>query len=267
MSLVFNDTTNKRGIIQAIERRIFPGDENRISGNTTLLKEFTAEVNLALDKVTALIIAAGGTWQWDDSNFDDYPIITTDLVAGQRDYSFTTDEGGNLILDIYKVLAKDENTGLYRELYPVDAQSVEQPHDGYRWGAQTGVLGYYNGVHDLTDGGNKEGAPTRYDKTANGIFLDLIPSYNSTDGLKVYINRESSYFTTTDTTKKPGFAGILHEYLAIEPAYKYASIHTESKAGGFQNEMLTMEAKIKEYYGNRERDVPGRMIANVSSTK
>ena len=267
MSLVFNDTTNKRGIIQAIERRIFPGDENRISGNATLLAEFTADINLALDKVTALIIAAGGTWQWDDSNFTDYPIITTDLVAGQRDYSVTTDESGKLILDIYKVLAKDENTGLYRELYPVDAQSVEQPHDGYRWGAQSGVLGAYNGVNSLTDGGNEQGIPNRYDKTANGIFLDLIPSYNSTDGLKVYINREASYFTTTDTTKKPGFAGPFHDYLAVEPSFKYASIHTQSNAQAFQNEMLVMEAKIKEYYGNRERDVPGRMIPNLNSTK
>lgn len=267
MSLVYNDTTTQRGIIQAIERRIFPGDPARISGNATLLTQFTADINLALDKVTALIIAAGGAWQYDDSNYDDYPIITTNLVAGQRDYSFTADQTGNLILDIYKVLAKDNNTGLYRELYPVDAQSVEQPYGDYRWGNQSGTLYGWNGVNSLTDGQDKEGTPTRYDKTANSIFLDFIPSYDSPNGLKVYINRESSYFTTADTTKRPGFAGLFHEYLAIAPSYKYASIHTSDNANEFLREMLEMEAKIEQYYGDRERDVPRRMIARVNSTR
>jgi len=267
MSLVFNDPTTKRGIIQALERRIFPGDENRISSNPTLLAEFTADINLALDKITSMIIAAGGAWQYDDTNFTDYPIITTDLVAGQRDYSFTADETGNLILDIYKVLAKDQNTGLYRELWPVDAQSVEQPYGDFRWGNQSGTLNGWNGVNSLTDGQNKQGIPNRYDKTANAIFLDFIPSYNSPDGLKVYINRESSYFLTTDTTKKPGFAGPFHEYLAIAPAYKYASIHTEANAQAFLGEMLNMEAAVEKYYGDRERDVPRRMIARINSTR
>jgi len=266
LSLVFNAPTTRNGIIQAIERRIFPGDANRISGNASLLADTTAEVNISLDKVTAMIISAGGEWQYDDTNFTDYPIITTNLVAGQRDYSFTTDAGGNLILDIYKVLVKSENTGLYRELYPVDAQSVEQPE--YNPGWQTGVLGWgYNGVNTLTDGQDKQGTPNRYDKTANGIFLDLVPSYNSVAGLKVYINRESSYFTTSDTTKKPGFAGPFHDYLAIEAAYKYALIHSQPNASAFQNEMLVMEAAIKDYYGERNRDTRKGMRAAITNTR
>ena len=58
----------------------------------------TADVNLELDETYGLIFSAGGTWQFDDSNHGDYPIITTDIVASQRDYSFTEDEQGTLIL-------------------------------------------------------------------------------------------------------------------------------------------------------------------------
>ena len=61
MSLVFNDTTNNNGIIQAIERTIF-GDDGigRITGNTTLFKNFTSDVNLAFSRVLTLIFEEPG---------------------------------------------------------------------------------------------------------------------------------------------------------------------------------------------------------------
>ena len=234
MSLAFSDPTNKRGILQAIERRLFPNDTGRITGNATLLAEFTAEVNLALDKVLAIIFEVCGTWNYDDTGHDDYPIITTNLVAGQRDYSFLTDEQGNLILDIHRVLVKTEG-GIYVDMTPVDVQS-----DHRTWG--------------FTDGRDQQGTPDEYDKTANGIFLDRIPSYSAEDGLKVYINREGSYFVTTDTGKKPGFAGLFHEFLAIEPAAKYAGIHTLKNRAELRDERDKMEKAMRGYFARRERD-------------
>lgn len=233
MSLQFNNTTTKGGILQRIERLCKLGD-GYITGNATRLKEWTADVNLAWDKTLAMIFKASGRWQFDDSNHTDYPFITTNLVASQRDYTFTTDEQGNLILDIYKVMIKDEN-GVYFELYPVDQQSDEYM-DGF-WSGQ-----------------NETGLPSRYDKTANGIFLDCIPSYNSTNGLKVFINREGTYFTTADTTKKPGFAGLFHDYLAIEPSYTYSYTNSLANKADLLNEKLTMESNIKKHYRDRAKD-------------
>jgi len=198
------------------------------------IAEKVIDINLALDKVWDIILPNMGTWQLDDSNQTDYPIITTNLVSGQRDYSFVTDEQGNLILDIYKVMVADSN-GAYSEIFPVDVQS------------QSDTSGFY-------DGQNKTGKPTRYDKTANGIFLDLIPSYNYTNGLKIYINREASYFTVSDTTKKPGFAGIYHEYLALRPSYMYAYRNGLTNVNILKQEMLEMEQAIKENYANRSKD-------------
>ena len=238
MSLVFSNTTTKAGIIQLIERTLqFP--DGHISGTTTRLREFTSEVNLALDRVLALIFEADGTWQFDDSNHTDFPIITTNLVDGQRDYTFTTDEGNNVILDIHRVFVLPSATSTkYGEVVPIDAQSNSS--------AET--EGFWNGQ-------NTEGVPYYYDKTANGIFLDPIPSYNATNGLKVYINREASYFAITDTTKKPGFAGIFHEYLVLRPAYTYAYRHQLATLGLIRDEMLRMEEEVKKYYARREKDV------------
>lgn len=236
MSLVFSNTTTKHGIIQSIERNCGFSDGD-ISGNTTRLAEFTADINNALDKALSIIIPASGEWQFDDTNHTDYPIITTNIVASQRDYSFTVDGSSNLILDIYKVFAKvsASSTAVYEEVYPVDVQSED-------------------GTTSFTDGLNATGVPYRYDKTGNGIFLDPIPSYSATSGLKIYINREGSYFSTSDTTKKPGFAGIFHDYLALRPAYMYALRYSKSNTKVLLNEVLTMEKAMKEYYGKRDRD-------------
>lgn len=244
MSVPFNDTTNKSGIIQIIEKNIAPGNDGFITNDTTRFKQFTADVNVALDKVMAIIFRACGKWQFDDTNQTDYPIITTSLNASQRDYTFTTDGSGNLILDIYKVMVKDPTSGYYFEIYPVDQQSDEY------------TQGFWSGQ-------NQTGTPSRYDKTANGIFLDCIPNYTASAGIKIFINREGSYFTTSDTTKKPGFAGLFHEYLALVPAYKYASRNGLAVAGGrlrngartgLLGDIYDMEESIKQYYRDRSRD-------------
>lgn len=199
------------------------------------LADKTQDINLALGDAIAIAFDAGGTWQYDDSNHTDYPIITTNLVSAQRDYSFTTDEQGNLILDIYKVMIKISSTGQYQEVFPIDVQSDPDTEAFY-------------------DGQNITGIPYRYDKTANGIFLDPIPNYNSTDGLKIYINREGSFFTTSDTTKKPGIDALCHEYLALKPSYKYARNNGLPIVGRLEKDVLAMEKKIMERYARRERD-------------
>lgn len=227
MSLQFSDSSLKSGIVEMI-------DANVGTNSTTYpIGEKTRDINLALDKVFALIFQVGGTWQFDDSNHTDYPIITTNIVSGQRDYSFTTDGSSNLVLDIFKVLVSD-SSGNFFEVFPVDQQTIAP-------------VSYLNGQ-------NTTGLPSTYDKTGNGIFLDAIPNYNKTGGLKVLINRTGSYFTTTDTTKKPGFAGIFHEYLALRPSFQFAMRKSLDNMNVLKAEMLEMEADIQNYYKSRQRD-------------
>mgnify|MGYP000945674510 CR=1 FL=1 len=247
MSIQFNDTSNRKGLVQFFEKEI-GANYGDISGNTNKLKEFTADVNIAFDEYLNLAIRSSGTWQFDDSNHTDYPIITTNLVSGQRDYTFVSDEGGNLILDIYKVVAKDTG-GVFQDLKPVDQQSEEDMNSFY-------------------DGQNVSGIPTRYDKTANGIFLDAIPNYNSTNGLKVYINREPSYFAYTDTTKKPGVPGTHHRWFYLRPSLDYARRHLTNDAyTKIQNEVFKLQKEIETDFGERERDIIRRMTPRKENNK
>lgn len=229
MSIQFSDTTNKTGLVELI-------DDNCHSNNISYpIENKTRDINLALDYTFDLIFSSAGRWQFDDGNHTKLPFITTNLVSGQRDYSFTVDENDNLILDIYKVMVKDEN-GIYVEIDPVDQQSDEY------------MQGFWNGQ-------NLTGIPSRYDKTANGIFLDAIPSYNSTNGLKIFINREGSYFTKTDTTKKAGFSGLYHEILALRPSHFYCKRNKMfDLATEYKNDMTDMEKKIQKHYRDRSKD-------------
>lgn len=237
--------------MQLIEKNCGFGDGD-ITGNATRLAQFTGDINLAIDEILGFMFPLGGKWQLDDSNHTDYPFIETDLISGQRDYTFTTDGSGNVVLDIYKVMVKDTN-GIYQEIEGQDQQS--------------------DGESSFYDGQNATGTPTRYDKTGNGIFLDFIPNYSwrtaeeGEKGLKVFINREASYFTTADTTKKLGFAHLFHEYLALRPSYQYAYRNSLPTLKTLDYELQKMTKAIKDYYGGREKDVITRMKPNVENTR
>lgn len=237
MSLAFNKTASPfNGLVQMYEKEIGV-ERGFVSGNTNRLAEFTTDCNLALDDALAIVMSHSGRWQFDDSGHSDYPIIKTNLVSGQQDYTFTTDETSNLILDIYKVLVlPDASATIYEEIRPIDQQETEQFDD------------------DIATETSVTGTPWRYDKTANGIFLDPSPNYNATLGLKILINREASYFTTSDTTKKPGFDGRIHKYFYLKPALEYARRNNLNNERKIKEAVLETESLMADVYGSRERD-------------
>lgn len=250
MSMQFSDLVNYKGLVQMYEEELGfnPGD---VSGNTTKLKKFTAQVNQTLDDFMAIAIPASGTWQFDDSGHSKYPIIKTNIVQGQRDYAFTTDEQGNLILDIYKVMILPTATSTtYYEIHPIDQQDI-------------------NGFSTIDQEITIQGSPWQYDKTANALFLDPIPGYSVANGLKIYINREANYFSYTDTTKMPGVPGLFHKYFYLKPAYNYATRNSLPIAGGRQRngaftglaaEIGKLEADIASYFANRAKDERPQII-------
>jgi hypothetical protein len=208
------------------------------NSTTYTLANKAIDINIAQDEVWSEALKNNG-WNVDDFNQTDYPIITTDLVASQRDYSFILDSSGNRILDIYKVLVKDSSTGLYKEIKPVDAQSI----------APTTML----------DGADTEGVPTCYDKTGNGILLDLVPSTSITSGLKILVNREPTYFTSSDTTKVSGIDPLCQDYLYLKPSYERCRDTGRDNAQALFRDMQISWEKIKARYGGRERDVVRRI--------
>ncbi len=258
MSLQFNDTSTGKGIVQIYEKECgFPS--GYVSGNTQRLKDFTADVNLAMDDFQNIAVRYTNTWQSSDSNHTKYSIMFMNLASGVRDYAFTTDEQDNLITNIYRV-AVANSSGVYSEIYPVDQQL---PNLNNR------------NTDSFINGQNATGTPTRYDKTDNALFLDPVPNYSYTNGIKFLADRESSYFVYTDTTKKPGVYGQLHRYFALKPALDEARRNGLETYDKLYTEILKYEGDesrgllgwIALAYANREKDVAKRIIPNVEDTK
>lgn len=253
MSTQFNNTAGT-GLIQLCEDHC-GFERGDISGNPALLQRFTGWINIGLDDVWAVILQACNLAGLDDTNYADYPFFSTNLVSGQRDYSYSVDGDGNTIVDVSKVMVADPS-GVFHEIYAVNQETITQ-----RTGNQDNVAPFYNGQ-------NASGTPTRYSKQGgNAILLDVIPNYSLTGGFLMFGTREASYFTTSDTTKKPGFVGIFQDYPAYFASEMYAGMKSLGNLQKLQADKANMRRDIQVHYSQRDKDVPKRMTANVEATR
>lgn len=206
------------------------------------------DVNNALNNFFLLANRAAGNWRpADDTNQEDYPTIYTDLVSGQDDYSFITDENGNQILDIYKIRLLNPDGITWITLDQIDQDGLD---DSY--------------INPITTG-----VPSAYYLTANGINFNIPPNYDmkkdvqGVSGIQVQVNRTPTYFTISDITKVAGIPWIFMEYLALRPSYFYCMQKGLPQAGGrlkngaytgYLGNLKDMETDIGKYYRDRNKD-------------
>lgn len=229
MSIQFNDTSTKQGLVQSAEITLF-GDNGygQISGNTNRLYQFTNLFNRALDRHSFLAVTADGRWQYEDNNHTDYAIATTSLVADQQSYELNVDH-----LLIYRVEVLDESgNGVF--IYPIDESSLK-------------------GI-SLSEYQSTAGTPMEYDKVGSTLFLYPKPSYTKASGLKVYYQRAPSYFVYSDTTKVPGFASVFHPYIYRSACLEYAITHNLKIAPNLKVLVDQDEQAIREFYSKRQKD-------------
>ncbi len=234
-------------LIKLYEKAI-GADFGDVLNDPGLLEEFVLYENMALDDYLLLWARSAGTWQGDDINQTTYPIITRNIVSGTRDYDFTSDGTGNRIVDLQKVLILPSATdNVYQEINPIDELNV----------TMSSVLT-----------STVQGTPNRYGKLANAIFLDVIPNYSVSAGIKMIVNREGSYATTSDTTKVMGVPAY-HEYFYLKPALMKAKQKSATNLGQLEKDVLDLEGserlrvsgKIRAFFSQREKDVVKRLTS------
>jgi len=205
------------------------------NGTAFPIGDITRSINNGLDKVSALILRADNRWQFDDLNNVTLPIATTDLINNQQDYSFD-----DSFLEVVKVLVSDDS-GNFRPIYNIDVHDQD----------------VYSYLENKTE---NVSIPYRYDVVGGSVMLDPRPNYNYTAGLKVYFKRKAEYFTTTDTTKEPGFASQFHRILSLYAQLDYAVAKGLNKVEQIKREILEMEKAISAHYSRRLKDYKFRMI-------
>ena len=232
--MFFSDDTNKLGIIQEIITWCFGNSAN---DDTTAypLADKTRNVNNWYDRVVSLILQSDARWEWDDINQTDLPIATTALVQNQKDYGLDA----AVQYKIARVEILDRN-GDGKKLKPISEQDRRRV-----------AMSEYK---------ETAGTPVEYDLDGNSIFLYPKTDYSKSLGLKIYFQRGASYFTSSDTTKVPGFNEMFHRILTYGPAYDFALANgLQSKITIFRTEIDKLEEALKTFYADRHRDSKLRM--------
>jgi hypothetical protein len=221
----FSDAATKQGIVEEIDA-LCDSDSTSYP-----IESKTRRVNAALEQTIGKIIGLDGTWQFDDSNFSDLPIGSTDLVDSQQDYSFDV-----AMLNIERVEVLDHDAH-WHELTPIDKSQIDVALPEYQ---------------------NVPGLPCEYDKQGASIFLYPAPATASVTlsaGLKVYFQRTASLFTTADTTKTPGFTSTFHIILAYMAAIPYCMTYKKDRVALYQAQVTKLEKDLLTFYAKREKDV------------
>lgn len=241
MALSFSDTTNKNGIIQHIEFNCAMGD-GAISGNATLLKQITAQINLAMSEVWHIMWANQTGWAYDDSNQTDLPQATTTLVNAQSKYAIPTDA-----LTINRIEVLDVN-GFYYKLSPLVEREIGQGIDEF---FQTdGIPQYYRLV---------------------GRTVELFPApatgqVTMAAGMKVYFDRTGVAFTSSDTTATPGFSAEYHDLIPIKASIKWLQVHKPDSPTllNLINTEIKREAQLREFEVGKFKDRQPTVLRGAS---
>ena len=226
----FSDTSLNTGILQRARKLA------RVDSTQWETFNVVNSCNDWLNKIFTYGKPGDKRFQLDDTNHTKLPIGTTNLVAGQSDYSFLTDEQSNRITNITRIDILDDSN-LYRQLRPIDQAQL------------TGIA--------LDEFMKTDDKPIYYDKIADNIIrLYPTPATSVTSGIKFYFQRSPSYFTASDTTKQPGVADDLHRGFVVASAYDAALTLGLPNLQALSVEFEKEEQKLEDYFASRETDEP-----------
>lgn len=188
--------------------------------------------NIWLEKAARILADSSYAWQYDDPNYTNQPVATTNIVSGQRNYTLDSS-----YFDILKVIVADENAQRY-VIYQVDKDDREAD-----------AL--------LENNDNREGVPHRYDIRGDQLILDPTPNYAEPNGLEVHFIRPPFYFlgddSSEDNAREPGIPSAFHDYIGLGMAYEYAMMR-DLKVNPILERLANLEIKMREYGSRRNKD-------------
>jgi hypothetical protein len=184
------------------------------------------DINIAYERVASLILQLDSRWIWDDNNQTTIPIATTNIVSSQQTYELATTH-----LKINRVEIAVDTTGLRWETL-----DVYDMKDEYL---------------SLTQQSLNSGIPYRYAQIGSNLFLDPIPNYSYSNGLKVYFQRGPLLFTSgnlTTGTIIPGFNSLYHDLIPLWVAYDFSLIHGKKNTNQIMLEIQRKEKTLRDNY-------------------
>jgi len=232
--MVFSDTSGLNGIIQLCEDYCNLGNTG-ISGNSTLLKKFTAYANDVNREIWSVIFDAYGGWQYEDSNQTDLPIATATITSAQSTYALPT---GTYTVRRVEVMNEDS---IWHKLEPLPTEKIP--------GA---ISEFYT----------TDGQPRYYTLIGDTMTIYPASDYTQASSLRVYFDRGSHDFVSTDTTATPGFIAEFHGVIPVGASIRYwfSKPQGNDAYAKLEKEYEKMKQNIKTYYAKKFQEMfPPRM--------
>lgn len=251
--LQFSDISTRQGLIQDCEDNLnFP--PAGISGNTTLLQQFTRYINVWYHKVVTMILQSEDGFDFDDSTITtNYPIATRAMVGSQRDYKFST--------ALWSLIGTEGGAAASNAaIAPLRIKRVDFTYDGST---------YYKA--EIVDSG-QIGSGMGNDTNLDGTFSQTKPFYDLSNGallayptataaqvsagakIRIEFSRDITEFTPSDTTKLPGFDANFHQILSAGASYDYSFIKNLPTQSALLAKVQDWEARLKQHYGLKDTD-------------
>lgn len=201
------------------------------------------DINIWYQKAVTMIFESQDDTDFDDMRNTTYPIVTTSLVAGQRDYSIPVSEQ---MLKIKRIDVTYDGTNYFRAT-PFDS-GVPQ-------------FGFGNATNE--DANFIKQAP-QYDVQYNSIFLyPLAIASDVSAGAKMQVEweRNITVFTSADYTTDPsdstvvlGFDAPFHPLVAYGAAYEFANANNLPQLQNIKNDLQDWEARMRQAYSKKDLD-------------
>lgn len=195
--------------------------------------QFIRSANNWLHRAGYIAWKNDGNWKFDDSNNTDLPIALATLVDGQQTYTLPT-----TLFDVERVEVKD-SAGNFVKLTQISKERISEAMSEYQEDA---------------------GMPNQYYLLNGTIFLYPKPSAGDVtlaSGLRLYLSRHITEFTTASTTTEPGINTMCHPYIAYGAAMDYA---IAKNMGAQRIQMLQVglnryEEMLKEIHAGRNKEL------------
>jgi len=230
---VFSDATSKDGLIERFEfwTRMKDGS---VTG--TLLKQVTSRINAGFERIMPILLSHSDFIRWDDINNSDRPIGTINIVSGQSDYTIAEDDNS---LDILNVNAVKILTGASETEYqPLTKLTLDDPR----------------ALDAMSPNPSSTGTPDAYVENGQNLFFTPTPDYAVAAGIKIFFQREHSYFASTDTTKEAGIPKPFHELLVLHASFDWLSVNRSedvSLLNIVKGEINRMEKELSHFIDMR----------------
>lgn len=157
-------------------------------------EDFIQSLNMAVNKLTALVQRHDREWQSADRNSTDELTTPINLVAGTSKYSISAPW-----LKIARVRMKDSSGN---------------------WFTLDHTIRKFVGDDDFL-------SPdiSKYYLLGNFLYLVGVPAHSATGGIEIQFQSKLSHFTPADAAKEVGFTPIFEELAALMPALDYLDIN------------------------------------------